>query len=113
MVLRYSSIGVYGRADASGAREPAVAFRAGVHSGKPKGFPAALVPGLLVAPVIGAGPVRADTLSDCKTGAPAVAVKACTMLVNAGPGQEVEFEARYYRALAYARQLDSIRRRPT
>jgi len=77
-----------------------------VQPGKASGVAAALVPGLLVALVVGAGGVRADTLSDCKTGAPAAAVKACTLLVNAGPGREVELEARYYRAFAYARQSD-------
>src|SRR5262245_48682906 len=80
-----------------------------VPSGKGSSVATALVPGLLVAlllVVLAIGAVRADPLSDCKTGAPAVAVKACTMLVNAGPGQEIELEARYYRAFAYARQSD-------
>src|SRR5512145_877947 len=77
-----------------------------VRAVRPRGAAAALLFALLAAIAVGPGSGRADTLSDCKTGAPAVAVKACTILVTAGPGTEIEFEARYYRALAHVRQAD-------
>jgi tetratricopeptide (TPR) repeat protein len=72
---------------------------------RPKGAASAVA--FLATLSIGLAAARADTLSDCKGGAPpAVAVKACTALVEGSPGQEAEFEARYYRAGAYFRLLD-------
>jgi tetratricopeptide (TPR) repeat protein len=78
-----------------------------VEAGRPSGWPAALVLSLIAMATVGAGSARADALSDCKTGTPALAIKACTSLIDAGPGRgEAALEALYYRGLAHARLGD-------